>query len=489
MLTRLRIKGFKNLIDVDIRFGPLTCIAGPNSVGKSNLFDAIRFLSELADKPFVEAARSIRGGEDIQSLFTARQDPRMELSAEMIISTEGFDDFGQPAEAGATFVRYDLVLSLDTSGEFHGSSRIRLDSEKLSYITKAESAEAIGFPHSKQWRDSVVRASARRTTFITTEVDPHRGAVVRLQSDRMRAEGMSQAGGGKAFAFSTKTLPRTVLSSAQNAEESRTAVLVRKEMRNWKLLQLEPSSLRGVDEFDSEQRIDATGAHIPATLWRLTSDKAEAEAASVTANISNSLSNLVERVRDVRVDKDEVRRTFRFMMTDAEGLELPASSLSDGTMRFVALAIIEQDPDETGLLCLEEPENGIHPQRIDAILDLLYRIVVDVDSPIGSDNPLRQIIVSTHSPLLASRVDRDDCVFARIRHHGIAAERFPGLQLVGLARSWRARLSTEFIADGDAIAYLRASGLLDSPVPFERTVAGMFRGQLNLPLYFGVDSP
>lgn len=487
MLTRLQVKGFKNLVDVDIRFGPLTCIAGPNSVGKSNLFDAIRFFSELVDKPFVEAARSIRGGDDVSSLFTAKLGSRMELSAEMIIPLDGHDDFGQPAQAGATFVRYDLILALEHLGDKSGSPRIRLDSETLSYITKADSVAAIGFEHSKLWRESVVTASARRTTFITTQNDSNRGAVVRLQSDRMRAEGKSQAGGGKAFAFSAKTLPRTVLSSAQNAEESRTAVLVRQEMRNWRQLQLEPSSLRGVDEFDSPQRIDATGAHIPATLSRLVSGTNEDDAAIVTATIANSLSNLVERVRDVRVDKDEVRRTLRFMMTDEDGLELPASSLSDGTMRFVALATIEQDPDETGLLCLEEPENGIHPQRVDAILDLLYRIAVDVNSPVGKDNPLRQIIISTHSPLLASRVDREDCVFARLRYHGVGNGRIAGLQLVGLSGGWRARRSGEFIADGDAIAYLRASGLLDSPVPFERSVAGMFKGQLQLPLYYRGD--
>ena len=43
MLTRLKVSGFKNLVDVDIRFGPFTCIAGANGVGKSNLFDAINF--------------------------------------------------------------------------------------------------------------------------------------------------------------------------------------------------------------------------------------------------------------------------------------------------------------------------------------------------------------------------------------------------------------------------------------------------------------
>ncbi len=62
MLTRLVAKGFKNLVDVDLYFGPLTCIAGPNGVGKSNLFDAIMFLQALADRPLLEAAVSVRGG-------------------------------------------------------------------------------------------------------------------------------------------------------------------------------------------------------------------------------------------------------------------------------------------------------------------------------------------------------------------------------------------------------------------------------------------
>ena len=60
MLTRLKVTGFKNLVDVDVHFGPFTCIAGQNGVGKSNLFDAIRFLSALADKTFLDAAKSVR---------------------------------------------------------------------------------------------------------------------------------------------------------------------------------------------------------------------------------------------------------------------------------------------------------------------------------------------------------------------------------------------------------------------------------------------
>ena len=41
MLTRLEVHGFKNLLDFELDLGPFNCIAGPNGVGKSNVFDAI----------------------------------------------------------------------------------------------------------------------------------------------------------------------------------------------------------------------------------------------------------------------------------------------------------------------------------------------------------------------------------------------------------------------------------------------------------------
>src|SRR5260370_5587045 len=92
MLTRLKVTGFKNLVDVDVRFGPFTCIAGANGVGKSNLLDAISFLSALADRPLVDAALSVRDegahSGDIRSLFHRLGDQyedRMRFEAEMIV--------------------------------------------------------------------------------------------------------------------------------------------------------------------------------------------------------------------------------------------------------------------------------------------------------------------------------------------------------------------------------------------------------------------
>jgi predicted ATPase len=116
MLTRLKVTGFKNLVDVDVRFGPFTCIAGANGVGKSNLLDAISFLSALADLTLSEAALSVRDAgrsDDIRSLFHRagdRYDSEISLEAEMIVPRQGGDDLGQMAEAAITFLRYSVGL-------------------------------------------------------------------------------------------------------------------------------------------------------------------------------------------------------------------------------------------------------------------------------------------------------------------------------------------------------------------------------------------
>lgn len=120
MLTRLKIHGFKNLLNVDIRFGPFTCIAGENGVGKSNIFDVIQFLSFLADKPFTEAAGQIRSRENIfikggaiQNIFHkvgSHTERRMEFEAEMIIPKIGEDELGQVVAAGNPNGTAHLVL-------------------------------------------------------------------------------------------------------------------------------------------------------------------------------------------------------------------------------------------------------------------------------------------------------------------------------------------------------------------------------------------
>ena len=92
MLTRIEVDGFKNLVDFSLELGPYTCIAGVNGVGKSNIFDAIRFLSLLTDHTINQSALLIRSSEqdtgEIADLFFSANGNtvnRIRFAAEMIV--------------------------------------------------------------------------------------------------------------------------------------------------------------------------------------------------------------------------------------------------------------------------------------------------------------------------------------------------------------------------------------------------------------------
>ena len=58
MLTRIHIKGYKSINNVEVQLSPLTLLFGPNAAGKSNFLDALQLLSKLATSPHTE--RSLR---------------------------------------------------------------------------------------------------------------------------------------------------------------------------------------------------------------------------------------------------------------------------------------------------------------------------------------------------------------------------------------------------------------------------------------------
>lgn len=116
MITRIHIKGFKSLYDVELHFDAFTCFVGANASGKSNFFDALTFLSLCADKTLVEAAKSIRSEEkkhsNLKDLFFRYGENEilrtMSFEVDILIPKTGTDDLGQDAEAGITSLRYFL---------------------------------------------------------------------------------------------------------------------------------------------------------------------------------------------------------------------------------------------------------------------------------------------------------------------------------------------------------------------------------------------
>jgi predicted ATPase len=460
MLTRLRVSGFKNLVDVDIRFGPFTCIAGANGVGKSNLLDAIVFLSALADRPLLDAALSVRdqGAKtgDIRGLFHHvgdHFDEEMSFDAEMIIPEHGTDDLGQQAKATATFVRYELSLQYKSDDTARALGSLELVKEELSHITLGDAAGHLAFQPSPAWRKRFVKNERRTPKYISTEG---------TGADRLINVHQDGGSSGRPQRLRAANLPRTVLSAA-NSAETPTATLVRREMQSWRLLQLEPSSLREPDNFTSPVELASDGAHLPATLFHLANlqNGHSGDPSAVYANVANRLAQLIEDVRSVYVDRDERRQLLTIYAKGRDGTSYPARALSDGTLRFLALAVLSIEPAPKGVICMEEPENGIHPERVPAMIELLRDLTTDTQElqPVEAGEHLRQVIINTHSPAVVMQVPDDSLVMAESIEINQDQASFKALQLCCLDGTWRARAGAKPISKGKLLAYLNPVAL------------------------------
>jgi len=378
----------------------------------------------------------------------------------MLVPKNGHDDLGQMAEANSTFLRYRVDIAYRGSVKDGIRPRLEITHEELDYIRVGDAQDHLLFEPSKQWLKSVVQ-NKRTSKFISTE----------LVGDEATVQLHQEGNQGRPRSFRAATLPRTVLSTV-NAAESPTALLARREMQSWRVLQLEPTSLRSPDLFTAPTMVDTDGSHLPATLYHLNQTRGrDAHKDSVYAQIGNTLATLVDDVKSVYVERDEKQDLFTLHVVGMDGHPHPARALSDGTLRFLALATIEADARAQGVICLEEPENGIHPERIDAMLSLLQDLAVDITEPIGDDNPLRQVIINTHSPTVVALVPEDSVLFAdRLSyvHGGRHASRV-GFRF--LARTWRDRTrgSASPVQKGAVLAFL-------NPV---RTAANNRRGEFH----------
>src|SRR5262249_46310599 len=97
------------------------------------------------------------------------------------------------------------------------------------------------------------------------------------------------------------------------------------------------------------------------------------------------------------VDLDPRRGTLDIIIRQ-EGTPYSSRVISEGTLRVLALCCIAGNPWPGELVAFEEPENGVHPRRIEVIANLLASMAAQNRS---------QVVVTTHSPaLIASMLQR-----------------------------------------------------------------------------------
>ena len=101
-----------------------------------------------------------------------------------------------------------------------------------------------------------------------------------------------------------------------------------------------------------------------------------------------------------QLNEDKIRLEWRHKGTDAH---FDAASLSDGSLRFIALATLLLQPESLrpSVILLDEPELGLHPYAITMLASLLKQAATQT-----------QIILATQSPFLLDHFEPGDVLVA-----------------------------------------------------------------------------
>lgn len=395
MLTRLEIDGFKSFESLDISLSPFTVILGSNAAGKSNLFDAIKLLSNLATRDVAEALKDMRG----EPLELFRQTPvegrvkRMALAAEVLVDPLVRDPWGSEVPLTHTRIRYEVTLERRESKT--GLPRVQVAREVVQPIMRKDDKWAEAQRPTKSFRAAYLKYS-RKTPWLSTEELPE-GLAFSIHHDgkqgRNRPASAAEA---------------TVLYSITNAEFPHLFAL-REEMRNWRLLQLDPALLRRPAPATAPDVLDIDGANLAAVLARLRAETATNERPNgVLSDIAAELNDLIPGISGLDARLHDASREYRIELTMRDQLPYTSRVISDGTLRILALLTLLHDPRHRGLTCFEEPENGVHPGRVRQLVQRLNDMVTtpseveDAGDAASAAAPLSQLLLNSHSPVVLS---------------------------------------------------------------------------------------
>jgi predicted ATPase len=351
VLTRFRVQGFKSLLDVEMELAPLVVLMGPNAAGKSNLLEALLLLSRLATEQTLSAALAppLRG-YPLEAFSLPRggleallQRKSADLTLEAVL---------QPAQVlnkGASEpLQYRVAVCIEPK-----TGALEVGDEYLARLQRN------GGPEQKP---CIVRS----------------GNNLVVRSPRSSLERSTPLG-----------LNHTLVSDRKFTSPRHPDIdLLRDELSGWQTYYLDPRD--AMREPQPPREVIDIGSHgewIAPFLYRLKESEGHAK---YFRAVGRALRQAIPTIEHLDVDLDPRRGTLDLIIQQ-DGTPYSSRVVSEGTLRVLALCCLAANPWPGKLVAFEEPENGVHPRRIEIIANLLTSMASEGKS---------QVVVTTHSPTL-----------------------------------------------------------------------------------------
>ena len=377
-LSRFGVKNYKCLGDIDIPLTPIHVLIGQNDSGKTSLMEAIAALYGSLKRPVEEFFPQPWRGPQLVRFGSA--EPTIELRGQWLPGPREAPLPGPPDG-----IAYGFSIRFASSSEAHsverrwlstegrradkdGNSEVRFPltsdlpvgvepSKIASMATKPDIRKTL----QRQFETQLVQSLARLTDFLKPvekySLDP-RAMKMPAALDTKRKFRLAPDGFGLA----------TLLDD-----------IVGFNSRLFEKVKLE--FCKYFPQF-TDIRLD--------TEPGVSRDNGTLGAYSVTERDGKGIK-LVSRGRNPRAQRES---------------DVRAQQASDGAILFLGILALANLPEPPPLLLIEEPENGIYPQRLEQIVRLLQELVQRTDG-----DPFPQIILSTHSPYVLSFFKPEEVTF------------------------------------------------------------------------------
>lgn len=348
MITRITVENFKSYRRAELPLGPLTLLIGTNASGKTNVIEAIRFLSLLAD------------GQGLDYVFVDLYREQAVIRGDArALARDGSETFSVGCRLDDEAVGKWSTLSLSLRPADDGMTLV---SESICTDSGSEALYVV--------ERSTLEGMMQLTTWDEDGVPEKRRTSLLLDDSPVFTTLDSPGIYGALVARASYLVPRRF----------------RDRLREILFVDPVPASMRGYS-FAADHVLAEDAHNLSSTLYHLREQGLSEDVLSFVRDLPEHVYNgldfhLTDR-RDVMVRLEESfgsRSTLR-----------DAPVLSDGTLRVLAIAAAVLSVPEGSLVVLEEVDNGIHPSRAGRLLRNIRRVATERGL---------SILLTSHNPAL-----------------------------------------------------------------------------------------
>ena len=393
MITRIEANNYRCFERLGVTMGAFQVFAGANGSGKTTLLDIPLVVGDLLRSRNVAAAfmerileRGARAGSLVELPFRSQRESFvLALEAQLPDPIKQRLVDASPAavqrasERWPTHIRYEIRLEVDDAHQ------LEVKNEYLFVFPHSPAYEAGRLPvqgenaQQDDWRFIVRRAygsdaAFRPETHGARERSAHIDSTL-MAFARLQFEAEAEFGAGRWF-----------LDFLMN-----------------ELVFFDPKwvDLRRASPPGLPRRLMPSGQNLPWLALRLQKEKPEQFAAWI-----EHVRTALPQITSIEAREREEDHHAYFRVGYEGGFEVTSSGLSEGTLRILALTLVAYVQDAPRLLIVEEPENSIHPQAIETVMQSLCSLY-------GS-----QVWVSTHSPIVLADRKLAELIMTRLERSG-----------------------------------------------------------------------